>query len=271
MDDIIIAQQIVGNTYRNIKKSIYHDTSFIFTTTNEKISFYENFFQNKQKALSVIGSGDQILNLILSGCKNIDGFDISRFPKYFLELKKAGILTLTRDEFISFFFDVTYKKDEIYDDMYWNMRSYLKEEDKNFWDSLLNYYDWSEITKSTLFSSQTVSLNSIIENNSYLEKQNYERMKKLILNSKMRYYTDNIQYLVTSLKEKYDFINLSSIIYYIDHYKKLLPQLPLDESKGISLTYLYEVKEELKFSYPECDIMPFENCKEGVMIYKKIK
>ncbi len=119
-----------------------------------------------------------------------------------MELKKAGILTLTRDEFISFFFDVTYKKDEIYDDMYWNMRSYLKEEDKNFWDSLLNYYDWSEITKSTLFSSQTVSLNSIIENNSYLEKQNYERMKKLILNSKMRYYTDNIQYLVTSLKEK---------------------------------------------------------------------
>ena len=254
-----------------ILRSIYHDTSFIFTTTNEKISFYEKFFQNKQKALSVIGSGDQILNLILSGCKNIDGFDISRFPKYFLELKKAGILTLTRDEFISFFFDVTYKKDEIYDDMYWNMRSYLKEEDKNFWDSLLNYYDWSEITKSTLFSSQTVSLNSIIENNSYLEKQNYERMKKLILNSKMRYYTDNIQYLVTSLKEKYDFINLSSIIYYIDHYKKLLPQLPLVESKGISLTYLYEVKEELKFSYPECDIMPFENCKEGVMIYKKIK
>ena len=45
MDDIIIAQQIVGNTYRNIKKSIYHDTSFIFTTTNEKISFYEKFFQ----------------------------------------------------------------------------------------------------------------------------------------------------------------------------------------------------------------------------------
>ena len=114
-------------------------------------------------------------------------------------------------------------------------------------------------------------MNSIIENNSYLEKQNYERMKKLILNSKMRYYTDNIQYLVTSLKEKYDFINLSSIIYYIDHYKKLLPQLPLVESHGISLTYLYEVKEELKFSYPECDIMPFENCKEGVMIYKKIK
>lgn len=271
MDDITIAQQIIGNKYRNIKKNIYHDTSFIFATTNEKISFYEEFFQNKEKALSVIGSGDQILNLILSGCKNVAGFDISRFPKYFLELKKAGILTLTRGEFISFFFDITYKKDEIYDDMYWNMRNCLKEEDKNFWDSLLNYYDWSEITQSTLFSSQTVSLNSIMENNRYLEKQNYEEMKKLVLISQIKYYTDNIQHLATIIKEKYDFINLSSIMYYIDHYKKLLPQLPLTENGGIALTYLYEVKEELSMNYPECNIIPFENCKEGVMIYQKTK
>lgn len=84
MDDIVLAQQIVANRYRNIKKDIYHDTSFIFASTNEKINLYSSFYQNKNRILSVIGSGDQMLNMILSGCKQIDGFDISRFPKYFL-------------------------------------------------------------------------------------------------------------------------------------------------------------------------------------------
>lgn len=270
MDDTIIAQQIIGNQYQNIKKNIYHDTSFIFPTTNEKINLYKTFFQKRKKALSVIGSGDQILNLILSGCKNIDGFDISRFPKYFLELKKAGILSLTVEEFISFFFDITYQKDEMYDDMYWNMRDYLKEEDRNSWDGLLNFYDWSFINQSTLFSSQTVSLNNILENNDYLKKENYQKLKELILLSQTRYYIDDIQHLTVTTKETYDFINLSSIMYYMEHYKEFLKQLPLTQD-GIALTYLYEVKEKLKTGYSNCEILPFKDCKEGVMIYKKIK
>ena len=35
--------------------------------------------------------------------ENNDSFDISRFPKYYFELKKAAILSLSRDEFLDFF------------------------------------------------------------------------------------------------------------------------------------------------------------------------
>lgn len=270
MDDIVLAQQIVANRYRNIKKDIYHDTSFIFAATNEKINLYSSFYQNKSKILSVIGSGDQMLNMILSGCKKIDGFDISRFPKYFLELKKSGILSLSRDDYINFFFDIDCHKNELYDDMYFEMRNYLKQEDRNFWDGLINFYDWSEINESTLFSSQTVVLDKIIEYNPYLQKENYLKLKELILNIKGQYYTGNIQLLSSKLNYQYDFIHLSSIIYYVNQYKKLLLNLPLGDN-GMSLTYLYQVTQELIEGYLECQIIPFhqENVKEGVMVYKK--
>lgn len=269
MDDIVIAQKIVSNRYRNIKKDIYHDVSFIFATTNEKINLYSSFYQNKSRILSVIGSGDQILNMILSGCQQIDGFDISRFPKYFLELKKAAILSLSRKDYISFFFDIDCHKNELYDDMYFEIRNYLKQEDRNFWDGLINFFDWSEINESTLFSSQTIVLDKIIEYNPYLQKENYLKLKKLILNIKSQYYTGNIQELSSGFSYQYDFIHLSSIIYYVNQYKKLLFKLPLIDN-GMTLTYLYQVTQELIDEYSECQIIPFdqEKMKEGVMIYK---
>ena len=251
MDDITIAQQIVGNHYSNLKNTIYHDTSFIYTTSNEKMNLYQSYLQNKEKSLSIISSGDQILNLILSGCKQITGYDISRFTKYFLELKKAAIISLSREDFIHF-------------------RVNLEKEDREFWDSLINFYDWSEINQSTLFSSQTMSFTSILQNNDYLKEENYSKLKNMISKVNYEYYIEDIQVLVSKLKSQYDFINLSSIMYYISNYKDLLSKLPLKEN-GIALTYLYQVKEELIQAYPECQMIPFDKSypKEGIMIYKK--
>ena len=270
MEDIIIAQKILEQNYSNINNNIYHDSSFMYMTTNENIKSYQKYLNNKNKILSVISSGDQILNTILGGNFNIDGFDISRFPKYILELKIAGIKSLTREEFINFFFEVD-KNSEYYDDIYYyKMRNFLEGKYKKFWDGLIDFYDWNDIIKSNLFSSQTVSINSITDNNLYLQNDNYEKLQKIIDRANINYYTGDINDIVLEHNTEYDLINLSSIIYYSNNYKKLLENLKL-ANNGIALTYLYNVCRQIKENYTNCDFEQFDNTKNGVMIYKKSK
>lgn len=267
--DIEIAQKIVEkNSYSNIKNQIYHNTSFIYASTNEKINRYQEYLKNRKRVLSVIASGDQILNTILENSLNIDGYDISCFPEYFLELKRAAILELSLDEYIDFFFSIDYHKNEEYDDLYDIIRLSLDEKYRKFWDSLFNFFDWYDIYHSTLFSSQTISVESILQNNEYLNPNKYQQLKNLVSKANINYYVGDIVKLSKTLKEKYDFINLSSIIYYVKNYQNLLKNLKLEEN-GIALTYLYNMSEEIKLGYPNSQIVQFENSKEGIMLYKK--
>lgn len=268
-EDIAIAQKIVEkNNFSNITNQIYHDTSFIYATTNERINMYQEYLKNKNKVLSVIASGDQILNTILENSFNIDGYDISRFPKYFMELKRAAVLELSLEEYIDFFFHIDYHKNEEYDDLYDKLRLSLDEEYRKFWDNLFNFFDWYDIYHSTLFSSQSVSTETILQNNEYLNLQKYQLLKKLLPKANINYYVGDIQKLSKTLKENYDFINLSSIIYYVKNYKNVLENLKLEE-KGIALTYLYSVNEEIKLGYPSSQIVQFDDSNEGIMLYKK--
>lgn len=268
-EDIEVAQKIVErNHFSNITNQIYHNQSFIYATTNEKIKEYQEYLKNRKKVLSVISSGDQILNTILENSLHIDGYDISCFPKYFMELKRAAILELSLEEYMDFFFHVDYHKNEEYDDLYDQIRLSLDETYKKFWDSLLNFFDWYDIYHSTLFSSQSVSAEIILQNNKYLKSENYQKLKNLLPKTTINYYLGDIANLSKTLKESYNFIHLSSIIYYVSNYRKILENLKLEEN-GVSLTYLYNINEKIKLGYPNCQIIPFENSKEGIMLYKK--
>lgn len=150
-DDIKAAQKIVSHSKSNVSEKPYHSNSFIYRTTNEEISKYQFLLENKDSILSVIASGNQILNNIFAGGKNITGFDISTFPKYYLNLQIGALEVFNLDEFIKFFYEDI--EDSEYDDMYDLIHPFLDKETKLFWDGLLNYFDFSEIKDSTLFSS----------------------------------------------------------------------------------------------------------------------
>ena len=107
-DDFVAAQKIVNNTYNNfLGYNPFHHNSTVYKKSNEKTEEYQKYLENRQKILSVTASGDQIINAILGGTTTVDTFDISTFPKYFLFLKLAGILTLSKDEYIKFFYKST--------------------------------------------------------------------------------------------------------------------------------------------------------------------
>ena len=92
MNHIDTAQNIVRGNHNVFKKEYTFDEhSFIYKKTNERLQDIGDILENKKKILCVIGSGDQILNILLTNPEQIDAFDISVFPMYFLELKIAAI------------------------------------------------------------------------------------------------------------------------------------------------------------------------------------
>lgn len=274
-NDIILAQRIVSGKYNNINNpEIYHDTSFIYKFSNESIIDYQKYLKNRNNAFIVTASGDQILNSILEGTTNITSCDVSRFPKYFFELKKAAILSLSKDEYLDFFLKDDNYDDILNDDIYDNIRNNMCDEDREFWDGLFQFFEGGEIYNSSLFSHEIVTPQLVISRNSYLQDNNYNKLQSNIEKTNINHQIGNVRDIILNEKKEYDLVNLSSIIYYYNgNYKELLESIKLSDV-GIILTYLYDkgkrniddVFKEKEYSFDN-----FSKSGDGVMIYKKIK
>ncbi len=272
-DDAMLAQQIVSRSVFNFgSQEMFHNTSAVYKKSNERIQNYQEYFRNKNKVLSVIGSGDQILNMILEGVSEIDSFDISVFPKYFLYLKFAAVQVLSREEYIDFFYDYN-NRAEVYDDMYDRIRKYLEPSIKEFWDALLGFFDWQEVYDSTLFSSEPCIVNDAILQNKFLQSdENYLELRNRLPYGKVKAVECDIMTGATKFSGPYDLIYLSNIIYYNkrEQYRELLSKFKLSD-KGIVLTYLYKIENVLKeyFSEPNIEFKEFDDSSSGLMIYHK--
>ena len=270
-EDSILAQQIVGLTHNNRKNTLFHNESAIYIKSNERIQDYRHYFNNRKDILSVIASGDQILSMIFNGGHNIDVFDISPFPKYYMYLKLAGIQSLNIDEYIDFFYRVENKAEE-YDDMYFDLiRNNINEDAKEFWDSLINFYDWNEIVNSPLFSSEPVSITNIYEQLDYLDKESYIKLRDLISKVNINTHEGNIIEIYNKFNNPYDLIYLSNIIYYVntEQYKNMLKAFNLNNN-GIILTYLYDSLNQINnyFNEKEFKVEQFKDNTCGVLIRK---
>ncbi len=272
-DDVVLAQRIVSRAEFNFgNNETFHNTSAVYKISNERTQDYADYFIGRNKILSVIGSGDQILNSIFSGVKEIDVFDISVFPKYFLFLKMAAVKTLSLGEYLDFFYEAS-NSDEVYDEMYDRINKELNPVAKEFWDGLFNFFDWCDIYSSTLFSSEAYMVATAVNQNRYLQSEAlYEELRTKIDDVVVRTYVGDIFELVGSLSSTYDLVYLSNIFYYndADAYKELLGELELTD-KGVALTYVYSIHEKLKkfFEGEEYEFKKFVNTDAGIMIYHK--
>ncbi len=261
MDYKDVAQSIVRGNYSNLNgKTTFHSESFIYKKTNEKLNEFIDLLLNKDKVLSVIGSGDQILNTLLTKPSKIDAFDISVFPKFFLKLKIASIKSLSRDEYIKFFFSTTETGlDEYYDDLYFDkIRKELDSETEDFWTYLFQYNDWYDIYNSTLFSSESVIEEQALVQNKYLENDEYYKLREILQNAEINYIESNL--LDLRINDTYDLIYLSNILEYVkkSEYFDKIDELS-DKSKGIIISYIFgEIDKAIKmfngdFTYREFD------------------
>ena len=218
-EDILAARKIIGE--KKTEATLFYENSSVYKNTNENINDdrYLELIKDMDSILSVIGSGDQILNSILLGSHDIDAFDISRFPKYFLDLKIAAVKVLDYEAFLSFFYGSnsfdrrTLKK----------VTMALKGDSKLFWDSIIDYNFFSfkkgqfrprDVYNSNMFISENNTVKSAIGNNPYLSKSEYYSLRSKIDGARIRYFRGNITNLARTIDKSYDLVNLSNICMY---------------------------------------------------------
>lgn len=243
--DITAAQKIVSRNFEDIIDTTFYRNSGIYNFTNEVISNpnYKREITNKNRILSVIGSGDQILNSILLGSKDITGFDISIFPKYYLLLKIGAIKTLSKEEFLNFF-TFTGKEEEM-ERIFDKIAKYLDPISLKFWESLFDYFEYYEVSSSMLFTSSYINRLLAEKYNPYLEdERTFSILREKLQDIKLNLVDGNIYTMVKEgyFKEPFDLANVSNILGYnklIDN-KELLENIPLNKNAKI-LGYIFYV------------------------------
>lgn len=241
-EDIEFLENILLNDKKNIKDNYFDN---IYPFTNENISaYYKNIdFENK-KVLTVVGSGDHILNAFLDGAKSVDAFDINPLAKHYTELKIAAIKTFDLKDYILFFYpSKTYQYMNI--NKIFSLRDSLKVEEVVFWSYcyvILN-------SLNNLFNYDIPKLKDVIKANEYLHNEtNYYKLRKILKEKTPKYYDANI-FDLDKLNKKYDIILLSNIAAYLDlfykddytYLKKLRDVLNniKNEDSVVLLSYLY--------------------------------
>ena len=250
--DIDIAHRIVTDNNRWEARG-YNLSSGIYRGTNEMISSkeYTSFITNRERILSVIASGDQILNSILLGSNDVEAFDISRFPQYYLKLKIAAVKTLGRDEFLLFFFgeeETQLFNKSVYDIIRPNLDSYTQQ----FWDSLFEKFSVQQLINSPLFKRDKCAerIDEVLYKNLYVREGQYDILKSKIGNIRLRLHIGNVLDLDTSGMKGFNLINLSNVMNHVTANKNYLPfkhaveSMPLAED-GIVLNYNIEHRETL--------------------------
>lgn len=217
--DIEIAKNVIsGNDFYGYFCGFSH--IYPFTTENIK-GYMDNIqFKNDGNYLVPCSSSDHLLNIASAGSKNIDTFDISIFPKYYMYLKLAALKVLECEEFKSYLL-AGYSKDD--NDLfnikfYEEIRSVISCLDKDslkFWDSLYNFEKGRNIMKSKLFSDGC-GKGFTLNNNNYIIEKNYNKLKDNIDDLNITYTNCDVGELPDLLEKKYNGIFLSNINDYSD-------------------------------------------------------
>lgn len=239
----------------------------IYPFTTENISGYINAFNLKDRSLLTIGSsGDQVINAVFKGSKDITLLDINPFTKYYYYLKVAALLTLSKEEYLNFFRLKIYDNNPLeYNRKVLNKETFMKigktliaidEDSFFFWNTLLDEFDNIDV-RENLFSHDEDDKATIVKCNPYLRSGiNYEETKRKIKKVTPTFITDNI--LTHKLNRSYDSIWLSNLGTYLDssELEKLYIGMNshLTEDGKILLRYMYgtdynEENIEIEFNY----------------------
>ena len=277
-DPLELAQLIVRGDYINFRYGqAYGNTSSIYRFSNENISGYFNHLKNKERVLTVIGSGGQILNSILAGSIEFDCFDISIFPEYYLYLQIASILALTKEEYLEYYFSNNREilfSDKLYD----KISNNLKGKYKQFWDTLYMFDEGIDIYNSLLFKYDLCLKKNVLENNPYLQDNNYQKIKGILKTECLKINPSVLDITKVHLDKTYDLINLSNILSYyfkdLDSYINYLKNNFKLKENGEILNYFFSMNQDTidkanRLLFPNGYI---EDINDGkLLIYKKIR
>ena len=216
--DIFIARQIIKGNY-NFKEKHYNT---VYNMTNEQLDLYFKYFPIKDgNVLTVLGSGDHVLQSACCGAKSIYAFDYNPLALYMAKLKIKSLSILERNEFLNYFYNTDYKR---YFDInyYKKVRDYLDSDTARFWDSLYREFNNYEITDNLINSGDSYinrsNLGFLNRDKYYLTKNNLENIDIKYLCSDVFDILDklpfDIKFNAVFLSNIFDWMNLNAAVKY---------------------------------------------------------
>ena len=97
-------EKTTGAKNKTLKEAKMSEEAPMYIYATEMVSEYCSILDIEgKKILSITGSGDQIINPILMGAKEVVGFDVNKRAEFITHLKIAAIKSLSYEEFLDFF------------------------------------------------------------------------------------------------------------------------------------------------------------------------
>lgn len=238
----------------------------IYPFTTENISGYMPIINPKNKRVLTVGSsGDQAINLSLSGCSDITILDICPFTKEYFYLKSAAIQTLSKEEYEKFLMQYgiflnIFENPNVFSKKTFDLiKDKIHELDPDslyFWEQLLSKRNQHQVRKK-LFVDDEYKRRTIRRINPYLQSdESFEKTKERLSSSTIKFHQEDIT--KTELSSTYDSIILSNIPcnYPIVQTREVVDRLlnNLEDDGTILISYLYSLTPDLDFYDGEAEI-----------------
>ena len=191
--------------------------SYLFSNENLH-DYYKLIDLIDKNVLTICGSGDQVICALLNGAKNVDTIDSNNFTYYTLFLKIAALQSLSYKDFISFY--KIDKKNMTRKNLYCNLRDAINRSDvKLFWD---DFFKENEELFPYCFRSMETNFNLNSKRITYLNTDKYEKAQKVVKDENVTFNNMSLYELRNSCNLKYDFINCSNVVDYLNNPKLVL-------------------------------------------------
>lgn len=166
-----------------------------------------------EKSLWIGGSGQQAINGILFGSRDVTIIDKNPLALLFTEFNIASIEALTREEYRQFFYQNLYENGL---PIIRQTKPFLQQETYFFWENLFNNYPKSEIMNGLFIENFADIENSCLEKiilnkNPYLNPKFFNYLKRVMQKTNILYQETDLLNVNLSREKPFDKVYLSNV------------------------------------------------------------
>ena len=230
-DAIDGAKEIINNNSFWSK----HDTFCpVYAWTNENVNSALDFGDayGRQKALSILASGDQVFSMLDYKIDDIDTFDINALTEYYaLGLKRAMILKYDYYTYMNMMekiFSTATSNEELYE-IIKGLFPFMEKRHSFFWQSLIDYDAFLRSKKIGFEQNNLVitlthankSVHYLTDGVLYLSSEYYYNLaREGLAKANITFKTADAQEIDKHYTGPYDFIYLSNVLDFFDSFGK---------------------------------------------------
>ena len=181
--------------------------------------YYRAVGLQDKTVLTVIGSGDQVINAHFLGARRVVGFDLNTWAIHMMNLKSAAIATLEYEEFMKYF-GVSIATGSLDYALYVRMRDRVDRRTRRFFDNAYKRCGnkGGALAKSAYFRQRQYFKTTTREVNAYLKSGSaYAKTRGILKGERLELLNNDIRGVLElkAHKRKFDVVNLSNIPTYL--------------------------------------------------------